>query len=200
MRIKNRFYYNAFGLCISNIYGFRTKKALFLVGKGDSGKSQIKSLTERLIGVDNISTADIKTLNSRFGRMALYGKRLVGCNDMSYETVADMDIFKQATGGDRIEIEFKNDGFMNYLFKGFIWFNCNKLPSFGGDKGKWVYDRMIPIICDNVIPEEKRDRFLLDKMMNEKNSIIKKALKSLKILINNDFKFNITAEMKDTLG
>lgn len=188
------------GLCISNIYGYRTKKALFLVGKGDSGKSQIKSLTEKLIGIENISTADIKTINSRFGKMALYGKRLVGCNDMSYETVEDLDIFKQATGGDRISIEFKNDGFVNYLYKGFIWFNCNKLPSFGGDKGKWVYDRMIPITCDNVVPEEKRDKFLLDKMMAEKNSIIKKALAALKRLINDDFKFNITDEMKETLG
>ena len=38
------------GITISNIKGWRTKKALFLVGDGNTGKSQLKSLTERLLG------------------------------------------------------------------------------------------------------------------------------------------------------
>jgi len=38
------------GACISNIKGWRMKKALFLVGDGDTGKSQLKSLVERLLG------------------------------------------------------------------------------------------------------------------------------------------------------
>ena len=35
------------GACISNIKGWRMKKALFLVGDGNTGKSQLKSLVER---------------------------------------------------------------------------------------------------------------------------------------------------------
>ena len=86
------------GLCLSNIYGYRTKRALFLVGPGDSGKSQIKKLVENLLGKDNISTIDLKDLNSQFGKSAIYGKRLIGCNDMSYQNIDEMDIFKQMTG------------------------------------------------------------------------------------------------------
>lgn len=41
------------GVCISNIKGWRLKKALFLVGDGDTGKSQLKSLVERLLGKGN---------------------------------------------------------------------------------------------------------------------------------------------------
>lgn len=41
------------GVCISNIKGWRLKKSLFLVGDGDTGKSQLKSLVERLLGKGN---------------------------------------------------------------------------------------------------------------------------------------------------
>ena len=187
------------GLSISNVYGFRTKKSLFLVGKGDSGKSQIKKLVENFIGEKNVSTADLEELNKQFGKSAMYGKRLVGCNDMSYQHVADMSIFKQATGGDYISIEFKFGGRINYLYKGFLWFNCNDLPSFGGDKGDWVYDRIIPIACVNRIPKEKQDSMLFDKMLKEKNAIIKKALEALYRLIDNNYKLERTEGMNKTL-
>jgi len=187
------------GLSISNVYGFRTKKSLFLVGKGDSGKSQIKKLVENFIGEKNVSTADLEDLNKQFGKSAMYGKRLVGCNDMSYQHVADMSIFKQATGGDYISIEFKFGGRINYLYKGFLWFNCNDLPSFGGDKGEWVYDRIIPIACVNRIPKEKQDSMLFDKMLKEKDAIIKKSLEALYRLIDNNYKIERTPGMQATL-
>lgn len=188
------------GLSISNVYGYRIKKALFLVGKGDTGKSQIKKLVETLLGQQNISTVDLKVLNSRFGKSAMYGKRLVGCNDMSYETIKELDIFKNMTGGDNISLEFKNGGFIDYTYKGFIWFNCNSLPTFGGDKGKWVYNRMIPLICKNPIPKEKQDKMLFEKMMKEKNVIVKKAIFALKELIDNNYNMELTDEMKNTLN
>ena len=42
------------GVCISNVKGWRMKKALFLVGQGDTGKSQLKSLVERLLGGETL--------------------------------------------------------------------------------------------------------------------------------------------------
>ena len=65
------------GLCISNVRGYRTKKSLFLVGDGDTGKSQIKKIAETLIGIKNISNIDLKKINERFGASSLYQKRLV---------------------------------------------------------------------------------------------------------------------------
>lgn len=177
------------GLVISNIRGYRTKKALFLVGKGNSGKSQLKRLAEYLVGTNNISNIDLKTLSDKFGTSSLYQKRLAGCNDMSYQRVEDMSLFKQLTGGDTISIEFKHNGFFSFVFKGFLWFNCNKLPRFGGDTGKWVYERILPVYCNNVIPKAKQDPYLFDKMLSEKESIIKMALNQLVILMANNYQF-----------
>lgn len=183
------------GLIISNIYGYRTKKALFLVGAGDTGKSQLKNLVEYLVGDDNISNIDLKKMNERFGTASLYQKRLVGCNDMSYQRIEDMSIFKQLTGGDKIEIEFKGKSSFNFSFKGFLWFNCNREPYFGGDTGKWVYDRIMIITCNNVIAKEKQDPFLFNKLKEEKNEILKLSLAALKTLIFKNYNFEETPEM-----
>lgn len=184
------------GLSISNVYGYRTKKVLFLVGDGNTGKSQIKSLVETMLGEDNFAAVDLKTLEKQFGLSTIYGKRLIGSNDMSYQTISEIAVLKQITGGDNVDIEFKYGGHLNYKYKGFSWFNCNKLPYFSGDRGDWVYERMMPIVCNNVIPKEKRDAHLLDKMLLEKNTILKRSLEALYRLIDKDFKFEPTKEMQ----
>lgn len=183
------------GLIISNIPCSKTKKSLMLCGAGDTGKSQLKRLIEELLGEKNVSTIDLKELNERFGTASLYRKRLAGSNDMSFQRITDMSIFKQVTGGDKITIEFKHKGSFPYQYKGFLWFNCNRLPMFGGDDGKWVYDRMLIVYCKNVIPEEKKDPEIFNKMWKEKNAILQQALFFLNQLRNNNFKFTIPAEM-----
>lgn len=185
------------GLSISNIYGYRTKKALFLVGAGNTGKSQLKSLVEKLIGHRNISTIDLKSLSEKFGTSSIYGKRMVGCNDMSFQRVDDMSIFKQLTGGDRIMIEFKYGAKIDYLYLGTLWFNCNRMPLFGGDTGSWVYERIIPVFCENVIPKEKQDSHLLEKMYKEKNQILNEILFFLKKLIEDDYKIELPKKLID---
>ena len=185
------------GLIMSNIPCSRTKKSLMLCGAGDTGKSQLKRLVEELIGHNNVSTVDLKNLNEKFGTANLYKKRLAGSNDMSFQRITDMSIYKQVTGGDKITVEFKHKGSFPYEYKGFLWFNCNKLPLFGGDDGKWVYDRMLIIYCKNVIPNEKKDPEIFNKMWKERNMIIKQALYFLNQLRANKFKFTIPAEMAE---
>lgn len=185
------------GLAISNIYAYRTKKSLFLVGKGNTGKSQLKKLVEYLVGYNNVSNIDLKKVNDKHGTASLYQKRLAGCNDMSYQRIEDMSIFKQLTGGDAIEIDFKFKNSFNFTYKGFLWFNCNKLPKFGGDTGKWVYERIMPVFCNNVIPKEKQDPTLFEKMLKEKNTILNMAIQELQKLVQNNYKFIEPKAMAD---
>lgn len=182
------------GLAISNIYGYRPKKMLFLRGAGNSGKSQIKALAEYLIGNNSVCSMELKYLSERFGTAPLFRKRLCGSNDLSRETINDTSILKQLTGGDSIFFEFKHSGGFNARYNGVLWFNCNNMPVFRGDDGKHLYDRILLIECNNVIPPEKRDKMLLDKMKREKNAIIKKALESLDELIKNNLTFDETQE------
>lgn len=179
------------GAVISNTYGYRMKSALFMVGPGNTGKSQLKSLVEKLIGERNCSPCNLKDLEERFGTSAIYGKRLVGSSDMSFMTVKELKTFKSITGGDSITVEFKGRDSFQYVYKGLVWFCTNQLPKFGGDRGDHVYDRIICVRCNNVIPQEKQDKHLLEKMYAEREAIICSAVLALRSVIENGGRFFI---------
>ena len=185
------------GAVISNVKGYRMKSALFMVGPGNTGKSQLKSLVERLVGERNCSPCNLKDLEERFGTSAIYGKRLVGSSDMSFMTVKELKTFKSITGGDSVAVEFKGRDTFQYVYKGLVWFCTNQLPRFGGDRGDHVYDRIICVRCNNVIPPEQQDKHLLDKMYAEREAIILSAVLALKTVIDNGGRFSIPEACQD---
>lgn len=187
------------GACLSNVSGYRFKKALFLVGPGNTGKSQLKALTERLLGSSNSAAIDLKDLEKRFGTSMLYGKRLAGSSDMGYVSINELRIFKQITGGDSIFLEFKNDSAFNYTYRGLLWFCTNELPKFGGDRGEWVYDRIMTLRCSHVIPPEEQDKFLLDKMYAEREAVVYWALLSFRQAYQRGCRFTIPEESRELL-
>lgn len=186
--------------CISNIAGYRLKKALFMYGDGDTGKSQAKALTEKMLGADNCSAGDLSDLESRFGTSSLYQKRLYGSGDMSFVSVTELKIFKNITGGDDVFLEFKGRNAIRYKYKGLLWFCANALPSFSGDRGDWVYNRMLPFECKSVIPVCRQDKHLLDKMFAERTSIISDMLiPALHRLIDNNYELPLPNSILQSL-
>ena len=177
------------GACISNIKGWRMKKSLFMVGKGDTGKSQLKSLVERLLGRGNFIGIDLKEIEARFGTGAVYDTRLAGSSDMSFLSVDELKTFKKLTGGDSIYAEFKGQQAFEFTYNGLLWFCMNRLPKFGGDDGQWVYDRIMVVECPNVIPKAKQDKTLLDKLYAEREGIVYNAVKALQTVIANGYRF-----------
>ena len=177
------------GACLSNVPGSRMKKSLFMYGPGDTGKSQLKRLTERLLGPGNYIGIDLQQMESRFGTSAIYGKRLAGTSDMSYMTVSELKTFKLATGGDSMFIEFKGQDSFQFEYRGMLWFCMNNLPKFGGDDGQWVFERILPIHCPNILPPEKQDHELLDKMYAERAGIVFKAVMAFREVIRRGYRF-----------
>lgn len=178
------------GVCISNVKGWRMKKALFMVGPGDTGKSQLKNLVERLLGNGNFVGIDMKEIEARFGTSNIYNKRLAGSSDMSFLTVDELKTFKKCTGGDSLFAEFKGQDGFEFTYNGLLWFCMNRLPKFGGDDGEWVYNRIMQIECNNVIPIERQDKHLLDKLYEERDGIVYKAVMALKKVIANGYSFD----------
>ena len=188
---KIRFLLEFMGAIFSNVPGYEMKKALFMYGPGNSGKSQLKKLVEKILGYENCAAIDLKQMEARFGSSSIYGKRMAGSADMSFMTIGELNIFKQATGGDAIHAEFKGKDKFWFTYKGLLWFCMNQLPKFGGDDGKWVYDRIIPFLCPNIIPENKRDPRLMEKMFEERSAIFNKAITAYRdVLLNNGNRFH----------
>ena len=176
------------GVCLSNIRGWRLKKSLFMYGPGDTGKSVLKTLVEQLLGKGNFIGIDLAEIEARFGTGSIYGKRLAGSSDMSFLTVAELKTFKKCTGGDSLFAEFKGQQSFEYTYSGLLWFCMNRLPKFGGDDGKWVYERIVQVPCTNVIPPAQQDKRLLDKLQAEQAGIVHRMVMALKNVIAQDYR------------
>ena len=178
------------GVVISNVKGWHLKQSLFLVGPGDTGKTVYKTLLEKILGKENCTTIDLKTIDARFGTSMLHGKRLAGSSELSFAKVNEINTFKALTGGDTVFMEFKNEQGFTGRFDGFLIFCMNRLPFFGGDNGKWVYERIIPVVCKNVIPKDQQDKLLIDKLYAEREGICYQFVMALLGVKANGFRFH----------
>lgn len=179
------------GVAISNVFGHRYKSSLFLVGKGDTGKSQLFLLIQKLLGEDNCAKSSLEQLESRFGKVSMFGKRFVDDPDISFATIKELATFKQATGGDRQQVEQKGKDPFDFVFKGLLAFGCNRLPQFCGDRGEWVYNRIIPVECKNVIPKNRQNKHIVDDMYKEREEIVSLLVPFLMQTVNNNYSFDI---------
>ena len=177
------------GAILSNVPGYKFKKLLMLVGAGNTGKTQLREFVISLIGECNNISVDLKNLNDSFGTSPLHNKRLAGCGDMSYAKVGEINILKELTGGDEIFANVKYKPQFSFKYKGLLWYNCNDLPKFGGDTGAHVYDRFVIVRCNNIIPIEKRDPNLLEKMLQEKDVVASICIQHLKKALKRGYKF-----------
>jgi putative DNA primase/helicase len=153
------------------------------------GFSANQNLLRHNLGFQNC-IKDGKNIEARFGTGAIYGTRLAGSSDMSFLSVDELKTFKKITGGDSLYAEFKGQQAFEFTYNGLLWFCMNRLPKFGGDDGKWVYDRIMVVRCPNVIPKDKQDKTLLDKMYAERDGIVYKAVMALQTVIANGYSFS----------
>lgn len=186
-----RFLWQFIGFTISNIPGYITKQALFIYGEHNTGKSKIFALLEKLLGDSNSTVTELADLEGDFGTYPLLNKRLAGSPDMSYMKVTELKIFKQLTGGDSIQFKEKYKSPFKGKYKGVLLFCGNKMPLFGGDKGEATYSRMIIIKCTNVLPKDKQDKIIVEKMFAEKEAIVYRAVQAVKQFIKNGYRFDI---------
>ncbi|RKW56968.1 MAG: DNA primase [Lachnospiraceae bacterium] len=181
------------GLAISNIYGHKTKKAVFLYSPvGNTGKSQFLGLLVHLIGQENITSIPLQNMNEDKGRFAFANAglvRLIMNGDQSKADVKDSSIFKSVTGGDAIKVEAKGKDIRTLVFKGLVVIACNDLPYIADDKGEHIYRRMYIVPCTHTIEEKERDPNILDKMIKELPAIVNWAIEGLHRLKANNYNF-----------
>lgn len=190
------------GLILSNIPIYKVKKALILYSAaGNTGKTQFLALISHLIGRDYVGGFDLQTLcgkDDRFSTSGLIGKRMNINGDQRSDEIETTSMFKMLTGGDAIKVEPKGKQAFSYKYGGGLLFACNDLPAFSTDKGGYMFDRFCIIPCDNIIPPEKRDRDLLDKLKREADGVFTWALTGLKRLIKNRYNFTICPRSEET--
>lgn len=184
------------GVLLSNLHVYRTKVCLVLWSLlGNTGKTQFINLLSAMLGNDKTANVPIQNMNeeSKFALGEIVGKRLINVGDQTSSEIKDSSIFKQLTGGDEIKCEKKGKQPFNYRYDGGIIIACNNLPTFTDDKGGHLFERLCIVPCTNTIARERRDVFLLDKMLKEKEAIFNWFLEGTHRLISNNFKITASA-------
>ncbi|MCR4813280.1 MAG: DUF5906 domain-containing protein [Lachnospiraceae bacterium] len=189
------------GLLLSNIPIWKVKKCLVLWSLlGDTGKSVLISLLSSFCGVDKVKAINLSELrpDNRFVLGNLFRCRLITCGDESNTNITDSSIFKRLTGGDTVPVESKGKNAFSFVFNGGIIIACNGLPCFTDDKGGHLFERLLIVPLVNTIPEEKRDRDLLEKLLQERDLLFGWSMEGLKRLKQNNYSFTVCDAVNQT--
>jgi len=176
-----------FGYCLIPVT--IAQKAFILHGPGQSGKSTVLSVLEKLLGERNVSNIEWQDLGDRFKTANLFNKLANIAADLPARAIEDAAMFKAIVGEDTITAErkFKNP----FSFKPFarLLFSCNKLP-YSRDQSDGFYRRPIIIPFARVVASGSVDKNLKAKLYEEINGIFVWALAGLRRLMENDFTFS----------
>lgn len=158
------------GYCMTRDTGFQ--KFLIITGEAGTGKSQIISLIQHIVGDANCSPLSIQDLTQRFYPSELYGKLLNACADIKAGTLNDVSNLKKATGEDILMYERKNQDPSSFRSYAKLLFSANKIPLNMDEKSNAFYRRLLILKMDRVLKEEEKDRNLLDKLKKETGYVI----------------------------
>lgn len=175
------------------IHNNRAKKFFNFYGAGDTGKSVILRVLQKIVGRDLITSIplqDICNPSLRFCVAGLYGKLINTCGDIPNKPLQDSGMLKMLTGDDLITAEKKGHDSFTFYNKAKMIFSMNQLPLICNDKTEAFYNRFVIIPFENVCPKEKRDRYLHDKFNIE--GIINWSIDGLQRLLKNDLQFSLS--------
>jgi putative DNA primase/helicase len=175
----------------------RIKKAFFLLGKKDCGKSLILNVIENLLGESNCSNLQFQDLSDRFKLVGIVGKLVNVYADLENKDLLDSGIFKALTGGgkDRVSIEEKFKTGFSYRPFAKLLFSCNKMPLCPTDTDDSFIDRLFIIKLNEPLPQDKLDMELDKKLLKELDGIFNWALEGLKRVISNGWRIEEPPEV-----
>ncbi len=177
-----------FGFHLQRRYSFKT--AVIIHGPKDTGKTVLLNLLTIFLG-GNVSGLSLQEISRAkpFDLMTLKDKDANIHDDLSSSDMQSVGGFKKAIGDGFIDGEMKfgdKDRFRNTAKNTNA---CNTIPSAGEDIDDEAYYGRIKLFpLDNVIPKEKQDGKLLDKMTTpeELSGLLNWAIEGYERLIKNN--------------
>lgn len=170
----------------------KVKGFFILHGPKDCGKSVLVSLMNEILGAKNISGASVQDIcgsGSQFTLGELYGKTVNINSDISNEPIRQTGVLKQLTGDKMISYNRKNKDIFYGRITARLCFVANELPQ-SRDRNDAFFSRVNIINFKDSVPVERQDKFLIEKLLKEKEGIINWALIGLKRLITNNYQLS----------
>lgn len=185
------------GFAISSLTD--VKKAIFLIGESDGGKSTYLRLIESAVAPELASSISFQQLADRHYIIQLLGKKLNMSYDNSAKAMDNEQIFKSVVSCERIEGRALRENPVQFIPVAKLFFASNK-PYVFKHPDLALYRRMVIIPFEYSIPPEKQDKALLDKLMSERDVISSLAAKSLKAFVMSGYDFRMSPKAKAYLA
>ncbi len=171
---------------------FLSAKKFFVLGlASNSGKSLFANFLKKVIAQKNISNVPWDELSETFGLASLVGKVLNLSMDLPDVTISPKAVsrLKMATGLDTSEVNEKYERKFSYINRAKFVFGTN-FPLKFKVQDDALLERLVFVPFMNSIPVFERDRELLNKLMQEKDAILTKAVFAARRLYDRDFLFS----------
>ena len=181
---KKRVLYQIIGFCISDIENI--KKAIFLIGPANCGKSVILRFIQRLVGNEYVSNVSLANFSHRFSVIEMYEKTLNISGEVpsGVLSASAFDAFKAITGGDRVNLERKGQQPFYGVVNAKLLFAGNMLPTFAKVDGTdSLVERLHILIFDKSVTADEMDKGIEDKLWQERDAIVRYALEQLKYFL-----------------
>jgi putative DNA primase/helicase len=153
------------------------QRLVILHGPGATGKSTMMEIAKAVFGSYAAAVPSDALMDDRHGAMeerklaSLPGVRLVLCSETKAGRSMDENFIKKLTGGDTLVARKLYGEAFNFKPEFHIWLSTNNRPVVR-DTSDATWRRFIMIPFDKVVPENKRDLQLKEKLMLELDGIL----------------------------
>lgn len=174
----------------------KLEKCLYLLGEGSNGKGVFLKTLAAMIGGQNVSALEPKSLFDRFQLIGLRGKLVNICTDIDTKTVFSEE-FKKIVSGEpcTVDVKFKDHAkfspFARHLF------SANGLIA-TKDRSYGFFRRFDVIEFRQKFAEAEKDEGLLDSLEKELPGIFNWALDGLRRLRERRWKFSPSPDFDRT--
>lgn len=197
---KKKALYEIIGYCILDLAN--VKKAIFLIGPANCGKSVILRFIQRLVGNENVSNVSLHNFAHRFSVIEMYDKALNISGEVPSGVLSSsaFDVFKAITGSDRVNLERKGQQPFYGVVNAKLLFAGKMLPTFAKVDGTdSLVERLHILIFDKSVDEDEIDKGMEEKLWAERDVIVRYALEQLKYFIIADKNFTKLDDEKKML-
>lgn len=184
------------GFLISSINNLR--KAVVFIGAPASGKSTIANFLGSVIQPANaVSHVNFQDLGDKFRSYDAACAKLNIGDEMNKGRARNLANFKSLTAGEPIVIERKGRDPLWVLPNVRQVYCTNYLPTFDDGNAMAIFDRLNIIPFHKTIDEKNRDYQLPEKLWQERDAILSRAVEKFADVLANNGCFSIPDEVKN---
>ena len=169
----------------------KVKKAIFLFGETDGGKSTLLDFLANAVAPELVSNINFQQLGNGYFVIQLLGKKLNISYDNSSKAMDNEQMLKSIVAGERISARALRENPVQFVPKAKLFFASNK-PYTYKNPDLALYRRMVFIPFEYSIPPEEQDRELSMKLEQERDIVFSLSARNLKGFVESGYDFKMS--------